>query len=231
MSGLLLADTAAEVAGLWGAVGSLAFFVLSRIGYDLCERWIRRARLKHALVMECFGTIRKVGPVLDHLRQLATVHPANTADRLGFVIGLPSRVTFAGISPELQQLLVLLPKTESSDLLRFTDRWSRLLLLVAKYEGAYDAALQSAAKCDGSLVNDRVREEYVSQALTTLNDCYWLGNSLCEVACKIIRKYGPHQDCDLKDRCDGIWDTWPALRKSWDQFTQESGNRGLFARA
>jgi hypothetical protein len=229
MLALVAAVSDSFSAGLWGAAVSIGIAVGGRIVYDLLERYTRRERLKHALVMECFGTIRKLSPVFEELNGIANAQIPCAPDRLALIIRLPSRITVAGISQELHQLLTLLPKAQAPDLLRFTDRWSRLQLLISKYESSYDAALRVAAKCDGrNALEMRLRDEYILQTLTTLNDCYRVGNSLCEVACTIVRKYGPYQDCDLNELCEGIWEGWGAHGKSWSQF-KESVSKDLLA--
>jgi hypothetical protein len=203
----LLAETGPSTASIWGIVGSIGLFVASHIVWEWWQTRSKRELLKHVLLMECFGTLRKLTPVLQDLEKAAGA--SFQKDRLSFISRFPATITFTGASAELPQLLSLLPKPEGSDLLRFTDRWSRLLLLIQCYEHAYDAAVQAAAKVDGtSTLQERLCDEYITQAVSALNDCYRLGNALCDVACKIIRRYGPVQDHDLRVICDEWWQAW-----------------------
>lgn len=204
----------------WGILGLIVAFVAPRIVWEWWERRSKRRLLKHIWLIECFGTVRKLKPVLNDIEDSAKKDRG--PDRLSFLVRFPATITVAGVSPELQELLSLLPRKEGTSLVRFLDRWSRFQLLVAKYEAAYNAAIQASAKAEvTSDLQLRLADEYIQQTVTNLNQSFWMGHRLCDIACATIRTHGPHQDCDLHEVCEGLWNNWKEHAEEHKRYRKE----------
>jgi hypothetical protein len=156
------------------------------------------------------------------MKQSVSILSKMPQEPLSFVQALPARITIARPTAEIEKLFTLVYESQISDLFRFVDRWARLQLLISVYEKSYDVTCQHLAKGEAaSASQSELLDEYVIQTAKAFNDCYLLANRLCEIACRLIHRYGPLQDCELETLSDSYWKTRRECTAQMNQFDQD----------
>ena len=220
---LLLAEFSILGLPLDGVIVGVVTFVFSRAVWDWCEIRTKTKRLKNAVVMEAVATVRKLKDNLQHIKSLKL-----TENRFECLRAMPSGLIYAAPLPELGQLLTLIPNDEAHDLFRLLDRWSRLVALTKHYETVFNKAVDAAAKCDGKTpILSEACDEYMGQAIGTLNLIYSVGNEACEFACRLFQRYGPYQDCEVQEISLQQWKSRPECNSDREGFCTNSKQKQL----